>query len=318
MNAGAVTTGPNGGARFAAPWFIGLALVYAGPMLASGLLACTDWNGLSWSTIRWVGSDNFVRAIHHDPAVRRALANSAIYTTMNVAAQLVAAVGLALLVRRSRRRLGLWATLYFLPHMFAGVATILIAWWLFNPQIGPINRVIRGAIELLNDTSRQAGLAASIAWDPPAWLYSPVACKPTLVIMNLWHCGGAMLIFLATLLRGGDALYEAAALDGAGPWSRFRTITLPRLSPAILFNVVTGVIFSMQAFAQPFLLRNFQQEDGLLFYALNMYQTAFERNRFGYACAQAWILLAVLLVFTFTFVYISRRWVHYDIEGGQT
>ncbi len=303
---------PRSAAWFAAPWFVGLGLLYAGPMVASAVLACTDWDGLSWSSIKWVGGANFERALTGDRTLRLAMVNSATYTAMNVSAQLVAALGLALLVHRSRRHVGAWAAIYYAPHVLAGVASILIGWWLFNPQIGPINRGIRFTYELLDGPARAVGLGTTRDWPVPLWLYSPAACKPTLVIMNLWHAGGAMLIFLAALLRGGRAEYEAADLDGAGSLARFRAVTLPRLSPAILLNAVTGVIFSMQAFAQPFLLSNFQQENGLLFYSLNMYRTAFERNQFGYACAQAWVLLAALIVFTATAVVLTRRWVTYE------
>jgi multiple sugar transport system permease protein len=161
-----------------------------------------------------------------------------------------------------------------------------------------------------------AGSGGTRAWPLPPWLFSPTWAKPSLVIMNLWQAGGGMLIFLAALLRGGDVLHEAAKLDGAGPCRRFWHITLPQVSPAILFNLVTGVVFSMQAFNQPFLLRNFQQEDSLLFYVLYMYQVAFEQHRFGYAAALAWVLLAVLLIFTATTVIALRRWVVYDFEEG--
>jgi multiple sugar transport system permease protein len=290
---------------------VGLGLLYVGPMAASALLALAHWDGLSASSWEWVGWANF-RALGNDRYFVKALSNSACYTVMNVAAQLIVGLGLALLVRQSRRRLGLWATLYYLPHVLGGVATILIWWWLLNPQVGPINRGLQASFDWLDGPLQAIGLGSTQGWALPPWLYSPGWAKPSLVLMNLWQAGGGMLIFLAALLRGGEMQHEAATLDGAGTLRRFWHVTLPQISPAILFNAVTGVVFSMQAFNQAFLLRNFQQQDSLLFYVLYMYQTAFERHRFGYASAMAWTLLAVLLVFTAAAVLVTRRWVHYD------
>ncbi|MFH1418964.1 MAG: sugar ABC transporter permease [Planctomycetota bacterium] len=301
------------GVWFALPWLIGLGLLYVGPMLASALLAFAHWDGMSDASLGWAGGENF-RLIANDAHLTNALVNSVCYTAMNVPAQLVAGLGLALLVRHARGRTGLWATLYYMPHVLGGVATILIWWWLLNPQVGPINRGIQLLYDVIDAPLRAVGGSGTESWAPPPWLYSPTWAKPSLVLMNLWQAGGGMLVFLAALLRGGDGLHDAAKLDGAGVLRRFWHVTLPQVSPAILFNLVTGVVFSMQAFSQPFLLRNFQQQDSLLFYALYMYQTAFERHRFGYAAAQAWVLLAVLLLFTAATVVVSRRWVFYEMD----
>lgn len=301
------------GVWFASPWLVGLLLLYVGPMVASAALAFMSWDGLSSSTLKWVGPQNF-RSVGGDASLLKALANSAAYTLMNVPAQIAIGLLLALLVRQSKRHTGLWASAYYLPHVFGGVATILIWWWLLNPQVGPVNRAIHSFYQWLHGPLTTLGFAGTRDWPLPPWLYSPAWAKPSLVLMNLWQAGGGMLIFLAALLRGGEALHDAAKLDGAGRLRRFWHVTLPQVSPAILFNFVTGVVFSMQAFNQPFLLRNFQQEDSLSFYVLYMYQMAFEQHRFGYAAALAWLLLAVLLLFTAIAVVISRRWVHYDFE----
>jgi multiple sugar transport system permease protein len=286
-------------------------------MIAASLLSMTSWDGLSWSTLKWVSWANF-RAAINDKSLRDALSNSISYTAMNVSAQLVVGLALALLVRQSRRHTGAWATLYYLPHVFGGVATILIWWWILNPQIGPVNRAIRAFYGAVQSPLAWAGLARTQGWPLPPWLYSPTWAQPSLVLMNLWQAGGAMLVFLAALLRGGDDLHDAAKLDGAGRLRRLWHITLPQISPAVLFNIVTGVVFSMQSFNQPFLLRNFQQQDSLLFYVLYMYQSAFEQHRFGYAMALAWLLLAVLVAFTAAAVFATRRWVHYDMDEATT
>jgi len=305
----------RGGIRFASPWLVGLALLYIGPVIASALLAMSRWDGLSWSTLEWAGWSN-MQALWTDRHFSKALVNSACYTAMNVPAQLAAGLALAMLVKQSRGRTGMWATLYYLPHVLGGVATILIWWWLMNPQVGPMNRGLWAVYDAIDGPIQAVGLGTTQDWQTPPWLYAPGWAKPSLVLMNLWQAGGGMLIFLAALLRGGEAQHEAAKLDGAGALRRFWHITLPQISPAIVFNAVTGVVFSMQAFNQAFLLRNFQQQDSLLFYVLYMYQTAFEHHRFGYAAALAWVLLALLLIFTAVMVLVTRRWVHYDTEEG--
>jgi len=304
-----------GGYRFAAPWLVGLGLLYVGPMIAAGLLSMTTWDGLSWNTIEWVGSKHFA-SLGDDRRFLTALENSAVYTAMNVPAQMIVALGLAMLVRHSRRRMGLWAGLYYLPHVFGGVATILIWWWLFNPQVGPINRAVATMFDAIDGPLLALGLGSTADWSLPPWLYSPSWAKPSLVIMNLRHAGGAMLIFLAALVRGGESIHEAAMLDGAGHWRRFLHVTLPQVSPAMLFIGVTGVVYSMQAFGQAYLLQNWQQQDSLLFYVLHIYRSAFEHHRLGYAAALAWVLFAVLTLFTAATVLLTRRWVHYDFEEG--
>ena len=300
---------------FVSPWLAGLLLLYVGPMFAAALLSMTTWDGLSWTSLKWVGLGHF-RSLPDDSYFIKALTNSAVYTAMNVPVQLLGALGLALLVRQSGRWAGVWGAFYYVPHVLSGVATILIWWWLLNPQVGPINRAIATIYEGLNGPMAAVGLGGTEGWPLPPWLYSPTWAKPSLVMMNLWHVGGGMLIFLAALLRGGDTVHEAAMLDGAGRLDRFLHVTLPQISPALLFNVVTGVVLSMQAFGPAYLLQNWQQRDGLLFCVLHIYRSAFEDHRLGYAAALAWVLLGVLILFTGTTVLTTRRWVHYDFEEG--
>lgn len=304
-----------GGAWFAMPWFVGLALLYLGPMAALLCLSMMSWDGMGSSSLNWVGDENF-RALARDGFFIKALINSASYTAINVPAQLVVALTLALLVKQSGRRTGLWATAYYLPHVLGGVATILIWWWLLNPQVGPVNRAIGWLCQGLDGPLAALGLGDTRSWPLPPWLYSPGWAKPSLVLMNLWQAGGGMLIFLAALLRGGEDLHDAAKLEGATALQRFRYITLPQVSPALLFNAVTGVVFSMQAFSQPFLLSNWQQQDSLLFYMLYLYQTAFDRHLFGVAAAMAIVLLGILLACTATALLVTRRWVYYDFDEG--
>ncbi len=298
---------PPRGSAFAAPWLAGAALLYVLPMISAGGLATLHWNGVAIEDARFVGLANFRRLLTADPAAGRALARSAMYTAMSVPAQLAVGLGLALLIRGARRRQW-WATLFYLPHVLAGVATILVWAWLLNPRVGPINALLAGLM-------RPLGFSASSL---PLWLYSADAARPALVLMSCWHAGGAMLIFLAALLRVPPAQYESAALDGAGAWARFRHVTLPMIAPALLFNVLTGIVAAMQAFNAPFLLQTPPQRDALLFVAPYLYRCAFEQSDLGYAAAVAWLLFAVLLLFSGLLVAATRRWMRVEYSEAGT
>lgn len=275
-------------------------------MTASAWISFTRWDGLSPDTMKWVGAENY-RALPFDPTLRKCLWNSVVYTLMNVPVQMAVGLILALLAHHARRRTSVWATVYYVPHMLGGVAMILIWWWILNPQVGPLNRGILALFDVF-------GLTVAAGWRTPTWLFSPTWAKPSLVLMNACQSGGHMLVFLAALLRADRVVHEAAMLDGAGAVGRFWRITLPQLSPAILFNATTGVVFSMQAFNQPYLLSNYQQEDSLFFYMVYMYQSAFERHRLGYSGAMSWLLVGVLLAFTVALIVVTRRWIRYDVQ----
>ncbi len=300
MNRSSMPNG-GGGVRFALPWFIGFVLLYALPLLAASLIACTSWDGLTNASLKWIGADHF-KALLEDRMFRIALMNSFAYAAVNVPCQLAVALSLALLVKHSRRR-GLWATIYYAPHMLAGVATILIWLWLLNPQVGPINRGLRFVCQ-------------SIGLDliTPPWLYSATWARPSLVLMNLFYAGGPMLIFLAALLRSGETVHEAAMLDGASRRQRFLFITLPQISPAILFNALTLFVISMQSFEKAYLMSNWQQRNALLFSSVYMYQSAFERHRLAYALAQGLALLCLLGFAAIAAVGLGKRFVVYDFE----
>jgi multiple sugar transport system permease protein len=290
-----------GGVRFALPWILGFVLLYAIPLISATLIACTSWDGLTDRSMCWIGIEHF-KSLFDDRLFCLALQNSFAYAAINVPCQLVVALGLAMLVRHSRRR-GFWATLFYVPHLLAGVATILIWLWLLNPQVGPINRGLRSIFEFI-------GLNPVT----PPWLYSATWARPSLVFMNLWYAGGPMLIFLAALLRSGNDVHDAARLDGATCRQRFIYITLPQISPTILFNALTLFVISMHTFEKAFLMFNWQQENALLFSSVYMYQTAFERHRFAYALAQGLALLCMLGLASIAAVVLGRRFVVYDFE----
>ena len=252
----------------------------------------------------------------NDPRFYTSLANSLFFTLIAVPLGLCASLAVALLLNQPLRGVALFRAFVYVPHLMGGVATVMIWSWLLNPQFGWINELIRGSYGLLDPFVRIFHAGGTSHWDVPSWLYSSGACKPALILMHVWTMGGSMLIFLAALNRVRPELYSAARIDGASRLQRFRNVTLPQISPAILFCLVMGLIFAMQSFHDAYLLQNRAQGDGLLFYALYLYETAFEPPyRLGYAAALAWILFAVLGVMVLPLLAMTRRWVHYESEA---
>ena len=319
----------NGAAiRFTWPWLTGLILLTLIPLAASLLLSFTRWDGFSERDIEWVGLQHYrelldgvlpagVPAEEVPPAPPHPRFLKAVYNTVVFAAcaaplGVMAALLLAVLLNQQIKGIAIFRCAYYLPHILGGVGTILIWQWLFNPDVGLINVTLQWAHGGWAWLAGLLGLEVA-AWAPPRWLHSPQWCKPALVLMHLWGSGGAMLIFLAALQNVPERLYEAARLDGADRWRRFRHVTLPQISPVILFNFVVGLIGAVRVFRPAYLLRHWSQDDGLLFYMVYLYENAFEDPaRLGFASALTWILFVVLFVLTLLTVAISRRWVHYE------
>ncbi|MCB0085963.1 MAG: sugar ABC transporter permease, partial [Caldilineaceae bacterium] len=190
----------------------------------------------------------------------------------------------------------IFRTLFFLPSLTPAVALALLWSWLFHPSVGPINVVLRWM-----------GIAG------PGWLTSKEWALPALIIISLWAAigGNSMLIFLAGLQGVPRELYEAAAIDGAGSWARFRAVTLPLITPTLFFNLVLGIIGALKVFTLAFVATLGGPSYATWFYALHIYRQAFEYFRMGYGSALAWIFVVILLIFTFIQLRLSNRWVYY-------
>jgi multiple sugar transport system permease protein len=318
----------------AGPWILGLVLLNgAGGAWALGI-SMMRWDGGAVADARWVGGQHYRDLLGVDtgappttddpalwrwlggqpanPQFYRALGNSIAYSLLAVPLGLIVALGLAVLLHRNLRGIGVFQGLYYLPHVLGGVATVIVWSWVFNPHFGPVNQLLAEVYAWLDPLIRMFDAQGTEDWPLPGWLMSPTWCKPAVAIMHAWTAGGAVFIFLAALQRVDTDTLEAARLDGARTWARFRHVVLPQLTPALLFNLVTGIAGSMQAFNQAYLLYNRAQEDGLLFYMLHLYRTAFEPPyRWGQAAAMGWILFAVLLVCAVLAVISGRKWVHY-------
>lgn len=286
------------GYLFIAPWLVGFLLLTAGPMLVSVWMSLQRWNILT--PPHYVGMGNYRKLFTEDPLFWKSLGNTAYYAFFSVPLGMTVALLLALLLNQKVRGLALFRTIFYLPSVVSGVATAVLWQLLLNPETGGVNYLLR-----------QLGMQ-----DPPGWLTSEQWAMPGLILMSTWTVGGMMLIFLAGLQGVSDELLQAATVDGAGTWARFRHVTLPLLTPTIFFNLVMAIIGSFQVFTQTFVMTNGGPADATLTYVLYLYRNAFEFFRMGYASALAWVLFFILLAMTLAVFRSSALWVHYESERG--
>ncbi len=282
---------------FLSPWIIGFVLFWAGPIVASLALAFTDYS--IFNPPRWIGVQNFSDIFARDPLIYKALWNTLFFTFFAVPLGTAGSLLAAMLLNQKIRGLAVWRTIFYVPCVVSGVAMAVLWRWIFNPEIGLANTILRPFLKLL-------GLS------DPAWLLDPVLAKPAYVIMSLWGVGGGTVIFLAGLQGIPAHLYEAAEIDGAGRWSKFRHVTLPMLTPIIFFSLTMGVIGSFQIFAQAYVMSGRGVDNSTLFYVLYLFEQAFRYFHMGYASAMAWILFLVILLVTVIQFRLARRWVHYS------
>ncbi len=276
-----------------APWVIGLLIFWVGPLLAAFYFSFTDYPILSAPT--WIGLENYQQIFTSDREFWISLGNTAYYVLIRVPLHLGIALGLAMLLHRSLRGIGIFRTLIYLPSMVPVVA-LAVAWRvLLDPRTGYVNYVA----ELVN--LPQINYLTSTAW-----------IKPVIIGISLWQVGIAMIVFIAGLAGVPDHLYEAAKIDGASAWQRFLHVTIPMLTPVILYNVVIDIINSFQVFAYAFIVSDGGPRNASLFYVLYIYKQAFQFFRMGYASALAVILFLIILVFTIFLMRSSDRWVHYE------
>jgi multiple sugar transport system permease protein len=286
------------GYLFISPWLLGFVTLTAGPMLASVWMSFQQWDILSPPEA--VGMRNYERLFTGDPLFWKALLNTPYYAFGSVPLGMSVALGLALLLNQQVRAIALFRTLFYMPSVVSGVATAVVWQLLLNPELGAVNYALR----LLGVRS------------PPGWLTSEEWAMPGLILMSAWSAGGMMLIFLAGLQGVPEELQQAAMVDGAGPITRFRRVTLPLLTPTIFFNLVMAIIGSFQVFTQTFVMTNGGPADATLTYVLYLYRQAFESFRMGYASALAWVLFFLLLGMTLLVFRSSALWVHYESERG--
>jgi len=282
---------------FLSPWIVGFLLFGAGPIAASLLMSFTDYS--IFLPPRWIGLDNYREMLFDDPLVAKALWNTLFYTVFAVPLGTTFALLLALLLNQEVRGRAIWRTIFYLPTVVSGVAMGVLWRWIFNPEVGLLNTILRPFLRLFH-------------LPDPKWLLDPHLAKPAYVLMSLWGIGGGMIIFLAGLQSIPKHLYEAAEIDGAGRIAKFRHVTLPMLSPVIFFSLTMGFIGSFQIFTQVYVMTGRGIDNSTLFYVLYLFDQAFRYFRMGYAAALAWVLFGIVLVVTLVQFKLARRWVYYE------
>ena len=283
------------GYLFVSPWIIGFALFTLYPILASLYYAFCDYSVLKKPV--WTGMDNFVE-LFHDEVFWTSLKNTLYFSAIFLPLSLVVALGLAMLLNAKVRGMSWYRTIFYLPSLLPMVATAVLFLWIFNADNGLVNNLLR-----------VAGARG------PAWLSDPAWSKITIILLSLWGVGNTMIIYLAGLQEVPQSLYEAAEIDGAKAWHKTTTVTLPMISPVILFNMVMGIVGAIQIFTIPYVMfPNGQPAHSTYFYTAYLYDNAFKFHNMGYACAMGWIMFLIILVLTGISMKLSDRHVFYG--GG--
>jgi len=282
------------GLLFCAPWLLGFLAFMLLPMGAALYYSFCDYSIVQPPT--FIGLANY-RELLADALFWRSLYNTLFFAAGAVVLGLLTSLVLALLLNCRVRGLAFYRTLFFLPSLMPVVAGSILWMWMYAGDGGIINTALK-----------------AVGLPGPAWLTDPHFAKPALILMSMWGAGHAMVILLAGLQDIPTALYEAAVIDGAGWWQRLRHVTVPLITPVILFNLVMGLIVSLQVFTQAFIMTGASgaPERSTLFYVLRLYQVAFRDLRMGYGCAMAWILFLVILGLTALLIRFSGKWVQYE------
>jgi multiple sugar transport system permease protein len=283
---------------FLLPWLFGLIVFWLGPILMSFVLSFSQYDVIS--APKFIGLANYQTAFFGDKLFWPSILRTIEYSAVVVPVGLLGALFLASLLNRGLPGTNIFRASFFVPTLTPSVALAMVWIWLLQPTIGPINY----GLKLIGITG-------------PGWLSSPQWALPSIIFINLWASmgGNAMIIFLAGLQGVPQELYEAASLDGAGGWSRFRHVTFPMISPTFLFNLVLGVIGALKVFTTAFVSTQGGPNYATWFFALHIYQQAFFFFKMGYGSALAWIFVILVLIFTFFQLRMSRRWVYY--AGGE-
>ena len=281
------------GYLFVAPLIFGLIVFTYGPVLAAFGLSFTKGDYIS--TPQWIGLDNYTRLLNED-LFWKSLVNTLYYVVGVVPASLFLSLLLAMAMNQKLRGIVFFRTVFFLPTITSTVAISLMWLWIYNPEFGVLNFLLK-----------QIGLRG------PAWLSSPTWAMPAVIIMSIWRgLGYNMLIYLAGLQGIPDVFYEAAEIDGAGRFAKFRHITIPLLSPTTFLLLILGMIGAFQVFEYTYVMTGGGPIYSTLTLVLHIYNNAFRNFEMGYASALAYVLFFILLLLTLIQFRLQKRWVHYE------
>lgn len=280
---------------FASPWVIGFSAFLLYPLCASIYYSLCDYSVLRPPI--FIGLENY-QNLFADGLFWTALKNTALYAILTFPATLVVSIALALLLNTKVKGMALYRTIFFIPSLVPVVSSAVLWMWLFNNEYGLINQIL-----------------GTVGIEGPNWMGSTFWSKPALVVMAVWGVGNAVVIYLAGLQDVPVQLYEAADLDGAQPWRKTWHITLPMLSPVILFNGIMGIIGTLQVFVQPYVMfPDGAPARSTYMYTMYLYDNAFRFHKMGYASAMGWILFVLIFVLTMLALRFTEKRVHYG--GG--
>ena len=278
------------------PAILGFLLWDIGPMVSSFLLSFTDWRVTG--TASWIGTENFQAILRDDDLFRQSAKVTLTYALVSVPLQIVVAITLALLLNEKVRGLPIFRTIFYVPSTVPLIASSVLWLWMYNPQFG-----------LFNSLLSRVGLPQQ------QWIYSSETVLQSLILMSVWSVGPMMIIFLAGLTAIPQHLYDAVSVDGGNVFNRLWNVTIPMLTPTILFNLVLSVIWSLQTFTQAYVMTDGGPGNSSLFYGLYLYRKAFQQGELGYAAALAVLQFAVIVSLSLLVFRTSSRWVHY---GGDS
>jgi multiple sugar transport system permease protein len=286
---------------FISPWIIGFVLFVLGPMIASLVFSFTEYKIITPPV--FLGLANYIKLFTNDPDFWHSLGITATYAIVAIPLNLIFGFALAYLLNQKVPGMAVWRTIFYIPSVLAGVAVAILWGLIFNPRFGILNWFL--------------GL---FGISGPGWLSSPDWALPALILMSLWSVGGGMIIYLSGLQSIPTPLYESAQLDGANGWQQFLRITVPLMSPVILYNLVIGIIGTFQYFTEVYVLTSGLTggvggpAKSTLFYNVNLYSNAFRYMNMGYASALAWVLFIIVMLLTLLVLRSSAIWVYYEGE----
>lgn len=278
------------------PAIIGFLVFEIGPMIASFVLSFTDWSVTGQA--HWLGFANFRTMFGSDELFRTSARVTITYAVISVPLQIIVAFILALVLNERIKGLPLFRTIFYLPSTVPLIASSVLWLWMYNPDFGLFNAVL-----------------AKFHLPAQQWIYASNSVVPSLIIMSLWSIGPMMIIFLAGLTAVPQHLYEAVSLDGGNVWNRLFSVTIPMITPTLLFNLVLSIIGSLQAFTQAYVMTGGGPGNSSLFYGLYLYRKAFQEGQLGYAAALGVIQFFVIATLSLFVFRTSSRWVHYGAEG---
>lgn len=278
------------------PWLAGFFLLTVWPMLQSAYFSLTDYSLLE--PANWVGLQNYRKIFTDDQSFVNSLRATTLYVLFSVPLKLATALFIALLLSKNLRGMHLYRTVIYFPSLIGASVAVAILW---NNVFG-VNGLVNQLLSLLGIEGQN-------------WIATPSTALGTLIVLAVWQFGSSMVVFLAGLKQIPGEYYEAAAVDGAGKIRIFFRITLPLLSPIILFNLVLQTIGSFQMFTQAFIITKGGPVETTYMYALFLFDKGFAHLQMGYASALAWILLVIIAVVTAFIFATSKAWVHYETEG---